>query len=80
MPAKRQTSGAVSAAEIEAKLPKSFFVRRGHVREAFGLSEEDMTALVGNKTFAAEYPVKGGRACFVRTKILAVARRWEGAA
>lgn len=79
MSPKNNTAG-IDAATIAERLPKAFFVRRGHVRAAFGLSEEDMTALVLNKTFVAEYPVAGGRACFVRTKVLAVARKWEGAA
>lgn len=78
--APRNNAAGIDAATIAEKLPKSFFVRRGHVRAAFGLSEEDMTALVANGTFVAEYPVKGGRACFVRTKVLAVARKWEAVA
>lgn len=76
MPAKRDTGG-VNAADVDAKLPRTFFVRRGHVRAAFGLSEEDMTSMVQSGVFVAEYPVKKGRACFVRSKVVAVARRWE---
>lgn len=49
MPAKNQASGAVSADEIAARLPKSFFVRRGHIRAAFGLSREDMGTVQRDK-------------------------------
>lgn len=78
MPGKKNSGGCNDVAAIEKKLRKGFFVMRGDVRDAFGLSEEEMTALVDAKVFRAEYPVKGGRARFVRSKVVAVARKWEG--
>lgn len=83
MPAK--SKGGISVAEVEANLPKSFFVRRGHVRAAFGLTEEEMTALVGD-VFKPRYlptnkrgkrKIKTSRAVFVRAQIITVARAWE---
>lgn len=75
--------GTVSAAEVDALLPKKFFVRRGDVAAAFGLSEKQMAALVP-AIFTPFYlpPNKAGnrsrRAMFVRSKVLAVARELEG--
>ena len=77
MPAKKNSGGGNNVAEIEKKLRPGFFIMRRDVREAFGLSEEEMTTLVSTKVFRAEYPVKGGRARFVRSKVLAVAKKWE---
>lgn len=77
--------GAVTVAGVEAELPKTFFVRRGHVRDAFGLTEEEMTALVG-QVFKPTYlptnkrgrrKIQKSRAVFVRAQIIAVARGWE---
>lgn len=77
MPAKR-TSGGISAAEVEAKLPRTFFVMRGHVADAFGLTRHEIRTLVEDGIFRAEYPFgKRRRARFVRTQILQVARKWE---
>lgn len=73
----KNRAGAITAEEVEAKLPLRYFVMRGHVRDALGLSEEEMTVMVENKIFRAEYPVKGGRARFVRSKIVAYARKLE---
>lgn len=88
MPAKTASStSGISAADIEAKLPKGFFVRRGQVRDAFGLTDEDMGALVP-EVFRPQYlppnKRKGkkrakSRAVFVRSQVVAVARKWEGA-
>lgn len=82
MPAKK-SNGAITVAEVEKSLPRTFFVRRGDVRQAFGLSEEDMTSLVPD-TFHPRYlsPNKArgrkrSRALFVRSQIVEVARRWE---
>lgn len=81
MPAKTTTdTTGVTAAGVDASLPRTFFVMRGHVRDAFGLTKEEMRTLVDDKTFVAKYPVKNGRARFVRSQVLAVARRWEGEA
>lgn len=82
MPAKKP-SGAGSAAEIEASLPRTFFIRRGDVQQAFGLSDDNMAVLVPG-TFHPTYLApnkargrKGSRALFVRSQVVAVARQWE---
>lgn len=77
MPAKLNSGSGNDAAGIAAKLPGGFFIMRGHIRAAFGLSEEEMTTLVEQNIFRAKYPVKGGRARFVRSQVLAVAKKWE---
>lgn len=87
MPAKiTSPMSGISAADVEAKLPKGFFVRRGQVRDAFGLTDEDMGALVP-EVFKPQYlpPNKRNgkkrvksRAVFVRSQVVAVARKWEG--
>lgn len=80
MPAKTHSrDGGVTAATVDQRLPKSFFVMRGHVQHAFGFTGEEMTSLVNDGTFVAKYPVVGGRARFVRSQVLAVARKWEDA-
>lgn len=77
MPAKT-TNGGSSAAAVDQKLPQAIFVMRGHVREAFGLTKEEMRTLVDNGTFRAEYPFgQNHKARFLRTQVLAVARKWE---
>ena len=84
MPAKLRT-GAVTVADVEEKLPRTFFVRRGHVRDAFGLTEEEMSALVPSVFKPTYLPtnkrgkrkIKKSRAVFVRVQIVAVARQWE---
>jgi len=83
MPAKNSTGGC-SAAEVAAKLPKSVLVRRGHIREALGLSREEISALIPG-VFKPVYPnlapnkkAKGKpRAYFAREQVLGVVRRWE---
>lgn len=79
MTTKKETArtGGVDVAAVDAALPRKFFIMRGDVRDAFGLTEEEMTILVAARTFVAEYPIKGGRARFVRSQVVAVARRWE---
>lgn len=93
MPAKVTTGTGVSAADVDAKLPQTFFVMRGHVMAAFGFTGEEMSALVTQRIFRAEYPlgkthtvrkkkkdkVVESRMKFVRSQVLAVARRWEDA-
>lgn len=80
MPAKRNTGG-INAADVEAKLPAGYFVMRGHIRAAFGFTEEEIRTLIDQNVFRAEYPFgKATRARFVRSQVLGVARRWEGAA
>lgn len=90
MPAKRSNS-ARTAAEIDAVLPKTFFVMRGHVQAAFGLTSEEMTCLVASGTFRAEYPFGrtrpgrrpgktiAARARFVRSQVMQLARKMEAA-
>lgn len=73
-------TGGITAAEVEASLPRTYFVKRGDIQRAFGLTREETAALIDDGTFRAEYPVKNGRARFVRAKIVAIARRWESAA
>lgn len=79
----------MTVAEVQEKLPRTFFVRRGHVRDAFGLTEEEMSALVGAGIFKPVYlptnkrgkrKIKKSRAVFVRTQLIAVAKQWEAAA
>lgn len=84
MAPKKQTIGT-SLAEVADALPKTFFVRRGHVREAFGLTDEEMSALVPSVFVPTYLPpnkrgklnVKKSRAVFVRQQVLAIARKWE---
>lgn len=84
MPAKSLAPTAgITVADVDAKLPKGFFVRRGQVRDAFNLTEEDMGALVP-AIFKPEYlptnkrkKVKKSRAVFVRSQVMAIARKWE---
>lgn len=82
MPAKK-SSGGVTVAEVEASLPRTFFVRRGDVLKAFGLSDDDMSALVPSvfhPTYLAPNKARGrkkSRALFVRAQVVAVARQWE---
>lgn len=79
----QNANGGISAAEIEAKLPKSLLVRRGHVRAAFGFSEEEMATLVP-AVFKPVYlpPNKRrghvrSRAFFHRSQVIAAAREME---
>jgi hypothetical protein len=91
MPAKKGDAG-VSAAEIEQRLPKTFFVMRGHIAAAFGFTKEELSVLIADGVFVPKYPfggapcvekrgkktiVRGERARFVRSQVLAVARKWE---
>jgi hypothetical protein len=81
MPAKRASGFSVET--VEQKLPRTFFVRRGHIRDAFGLTEEEMSAFVPG-VFKPKYLPTNGRgkttrAHFVRTQVISVARQWEAA-
>lgn len=75
-------------AAAEQALPRKFFVRRGHIRAAFGLTEEEMTALVPEVFRPVYLPphrrgkrnVRTSRAVFVRTQVVAVLRSWSSAA
>jgi len=91
MPA-NNTSACRSVSEIDRELPNTFFVRRGHIVRAFGLTQEQMTTLVAAGVFTAQYlptnktarrgrqAVRKSRAVFVRSQVLKVAFNWEGAA
>lgn len=88
--AAKQTTGGITAADVEAKLPRTFFVKRGDLMHAFGFTSEEITALIEQKVFKAEYPlgkttkIRGktvsARMRFVRSQCVAVARRWEAPA
>jgi hypothetical protein len=84
----------ISVAAVEAALPQQWFVRRGHVMEAFALKKDDMAALVvdGRRLseaqkaaetekarFVAEYLPGDKRARFVRPRCIRVAQILEGA-
>jgi hypothetical protein len=70
-----------TAAEIEARLPKTYFVRRGDIVSAFGLSREDFAALVPSVFKPAPLPApKAGKKQydrFVRAQVLEAARAME---
>lgn len=82
--------GGRTAAEVDALLPRSMLVMRGHIRSAFGLSEEDMRAMLSagifrpaplnlppNKRNKKAKRRTGPRARYLRSEVMAVARRWE---
>lgn len=87
----KTATGGITAAEVDAKMPRTFFVMRGDIQRAFGLTKDDTAVLIDNGTFVAKYPLgdarkerrgkktvtKGPRARFVRSQVLDVARRWE---
>jgi hypothetical protein len=90
MPAK-STTGGVTVAEIDALLPRGLHVRRGDIKHAFGFNSDRVAILIADGTFVAKYPFgktrpgPGGRpvanrAHFLRSQVLAVAKRWEGEA
>lgn len=71
-------TGGITMAEVDANLPRKFFVMRGDIQLAFGLSKEEVRTLVNDGVFCAEYPFgKKKKARFVRTAVIAVARKWE---
>lgn len=92
--AARKATGGISVAEVEAKLPRALFVKRGDIREAFGFTRTEVGVLIDDGTFAAKYPFgktrkeKRGskvvdvesRQRFLRSQVIAVARKWEDAA
>lgn len=85
-------TGGMTAAEIDARLPRKLFVKRGDLQRAFGLTRKELDGLVVMDSrkltsaqkrahvaagrFVAEYPV-AGYARFVRSQLLQVARQWE---
>lgn len=93
MPAKK-TTGGISAADVDAKLPRTLFVKRGDIRAAFGFTREEVGVLIGDGTFVAKYPFGKtrrekcagkmrdveSRQRFLRGQVMAVAWKWEAAA
>lgn len=77
MPAKHGTGG-LDAADIEAALPKRYFITRGAIQQAFGFSKQETAALIAKGIFVAKYPLgrERRRARFVRQQIIEVARAW----
>ncbi len=85
MPTHPDTTSGITAADVDSKLRAGYFVKRGDIMKAFGLSKSDMDALVPEifkpapfpktKTAAARY--KTNRARFVRSQVMAVAKSWE---
>lgn len=73
-------NAAVDAVSVDRLLPKTFFVTRGDIATAFGLSKAEMAALVDCGTFAAKYPFgkEHRRARFVRSQVLEIASEWCG--
>ena len=85
---KKSTTGGISAAEIDGLLPRGLHVRRGDLAAAFGLTRERIAILIADGTFVAKYPFGRVRAAadgrlvrqrahFLRSQVLAVAKRWE---
>lgn len=73
------SAAGVDAAAVDGRLPRTFFVARGDIQDAFGLTRREISTLVRKGTFVRKYPLgKGTRARFVRKQVLAVARQWEG--
>ena len=88
-------SSPLTAAAVEAALPRSFFVTRGDIQRAFFFSSWELAALIRAGVFVAKYPfggaphkekrgrrtvVCGERARFVRSQVVAVAHQWEASA
>lgn len=76
-----------SAAEIDQRLRRGYFVKRGDIMAAFGLTRDDMDALVPEVFHPAPLPatktaggkVKRPRHRFVRSQVMEIARQWERA-
>jgi len=93
MNTKTKAEAAVTAEQVDQRLPRMFFVRRGDVMRAFGLNDEQMKSLTVMETedlaaeakaalarqgkFVAEYPT-GKQAKFVRSLVVTAAWAWEG--
>lgn len=81
MPTSLQSPAAgVTAAEVDAALPRGFFVKRGDIMAAFGLGRRDIEALVPEVFKPAPIPPVAGkrpRDRFIRSQVLEVARSWE---
>ena len=51
-------------------LPDKRYVRRGHVRDYFGIDDREMTKLVATGVFTPRYLNGQGRAFFLRDEVL----------
>lgn len=76
--------GGITAADVDQKLPRGYFVKRGDITKAFGLSRAEMDALVPEVFTPAPIPPKPGRPArkqmkhrFVRSQVMKVAHQWE---
>ena len=69
-------TGCSCAADIDAALPRSYFVKRGDIISAFGLTRNDMEALVPSAFVPSPNP-GFKRARFVRSQVMEIARKWE---
>lgn len=78
MPTQYATTGqtGVTAADVDAKLRKGIFVKRGDIVAAFGLTRSDMEALVPD-TFRPVESARFKRARFLRAQVIEVAHAWE---
>lgn len=77
--ASNQTSGAINAADVDARLPRRFFVKRGDIQQAFGFTKAELAELISLGIFVAKYPLGKDRrrARFVRSQAVRVAGEWE---
>lgn len=63
--------------QLEELIPKKYFLMRGQVQAALGLTKHEFKALVKEGVFVAKYPCGSGtRARFVRSQVMAAAKRW----
>lgn len=72
----KPNDSGTTAAEVDQRLPRSLFVKRGAIMAAFGLTRSDMEALVPD-TFVPSPSTKFKYARFVRSQVMEVARQWE---
>ena len=77
MPTVSKTNDSgITAAEVDQKIRRGYFVKRGDIMKAFGLTRDDMDALVPGVFVPADNP-KFKRNRFVRSQVMEVARQWE---
>jgi len=74
--APKPKDGGVTAEDVDQKLARGVFVKRGDIMKAFGLTRSDMDALVP-ETFRPADCAKFKRHRFVRSQVMAIARQWE---
>lgn len=74
MPA-RNTKAAIDIETAKSLLPQTYYIMRGHIQAAFGLSRREIDALVCTRVFVAKYPFgKKRRARFERSQVIAAMR------